>query len=201
MKAILVTFLFLQLVILNEGLRLARPTRSRYCPPSKELLALKKALGLTTGNVHSIRVTKEFLSSKTGHSRQKRGIGYFPFTCWHAAVVELNDGSTNIHPGIYNCCRECHFPKFLRCTRTGNPYWLCVGRAHQCICDCRERHTKTTHTKGARWRGKIVSRGKSRFSTSVCRKTTCDKYRRGQCCLDNKCIKLYIHKTKSPLKP
>ena len=48
MKAILVIFLSLQLVILNEGLRKFRLTKLRNCPPSQEFLALKKALRLKT---------------------------------------------------------------------------------------------------------------------------------------------------------
>jgi hypothetical protein len=58
MKAILATFLLLQLVILNDGLR--------NCPASKELKALRKALDLTK---ESRRVPS------TGvHRRQKRGV-------------------------------------------------------------------------------------------------------------------------------
>ena len=75
MKAILVTFLFLQLVILNEGLRKLGPTRFRNCPASQKLLALKKALGLRTGDVRTIRLVDQVsVSSSTGHSRQKRGV-------------------------------------------------------------------------------------------------------------------------------
>ena len=118
-------------------------------------------------------------------------IGHFPADCMHAAVVELVDGTHHVHTDIEDCCRnKCDFPEFLGCMWGVNrkPYWVCAGRVHQCISDCRKKYTETTKRRG-------------KLSTSVCRKTTCNKYRRGQCCIENKCIRLYVHRTKSPVQP
>ncbi len=116
----------------------------------------------------------------------------FPINCQHFGIVELNGGHYFHYP-LYDCCNnKCQFPDFAGCVWGKSPDWLCESRAYKCIYDCRTKHLGASQPK-TRFRGKT--------SESVCKKKTCNKGIRGQCCVEDQCIKLYVHEKKSPVRP
>ncbi|CAB4005187.1 Hypothetical predicted protein [Paramuricea clavata] len=195
MRVILVTLALLLLVVLNEGLSLTpakiptklilkKPEVTKSCPRNPKLEAMRKALGLAT---------------KRRSGRGKRSISSFPISCLHVAIVEFEDGLQYLQP-LYDCCDECYFPDYASCIWNGNPSWLCASRAYKCICDCREaqlvEHEDVTLKKSS---FKVRSEKKVLTSASVCKKKSCSYGDKG-CCVEDQCIKLYVHKTKSPVR-
>ena len=186
------TFTVLQLVAFNDGIRLSntsvsigrrnrKPGTLKSCPRNSKLEALRKALGLVTKRV-----------------REKRGIFGFPIDCLHVGIVEFDDGPQFFEP-LYDCCTECHYPGYLGCILEGNPDWLCASRAYKCICDCRETHL-SRESVGLLTRPNVKLPKKKFKSDRFCKKKICNRFAGNGCCIENRCIKLFIHKKKSPVR-
>ncbi|XP_028394091.1 uncharacterized protein LOC114518315 [Dendronephthya gigantea] len=193
MKGALVILVFLQLVVLNEGIRkVSWPKKfidvkpQKTCPRDPKLDAIRKALELET---------------RSG-GRKKRAISAFPANCIHAAIVEVDKGVFQFFNTLYECCENCSHPDHTICNFQGHPEWLCASRAHKCICDCRKTHVDgvIARAKKARKPSWFRPRPSSSLSDALCKKTLCT-YGRRSCCTDNQCIRLYPHKNKSPARP
>ena len=126
-------------------------------------------------------------------------ISGFPISCLHVAIVEFEDGLQYLQP-LYDCCDECYFPDYSSCIWNGNPSWLCTSRAYKCICDCREAQLVELEDVTLKKSSfKVKSEKKVLTSASVCKKKSCSYGDKG-CCVEDQCIKLYVHKTKSPVR-
>ena len=134
----------------------------------------------------------------------------FPINCLHAGIVEFEDGVQFYGP-LYDCCYACHFPDYLACILDGNPDWLCASRAYKCMCDCRETHLTqpqesaskpgSSFVKQASLPSSSKSHKKGLKSESFCEKKVCNRFAGDGCCIENRCIKMFVHKKKSPVRP
>ena len=104
-----------------------------------------------------------------------------------------------IYKPLYDCCEQpCRFPEFTTCikNKSHHPY-VCVSRAHNCTCKCREKHElemrELEMSDNSRSRGLVVQRFKG---PRICEKKMCDS-RSKQCCVENQCVKLNVRKDRT----
>ena len=168
---LLVTFMLLQLVVLNEGIRFSKST-------VQSGLIHKSLKGNQTWPSCSldlkIKASKKVFVGQKKTSSQQCG-------CDSGAIVRFGDGVIGIHNGILRCCKKCYTSKLGNCLSQGFPYHLCTSlAAHECICDCHEE----------------VLSDPVGDSRSECLKLECKRSYRG-CCVKNQCT-LFSPKGKSP---